>query len=366
MPYRGLAATAVLFTLSLAALAVTPHFWENFAQEELLKGTLTHVSLTSDGKLQLAPAFDLVFDTGQPYIFSIVRDKAGNIYVGTGSEGKVFKIDSQGNGSLYFQSKELDVFALALDAADILYVGTSPDGKVYKVSGANQATEFCDPEDKYIWAMSFDTAGNLYIGTGPRGVIYKVDKTGKKSTFYTCSDNHVVVLVQGNNNSLLAGTSPDGLIVEITPEGKGFTLFDSPMEEIRSLAMDRFGTIYAIGSSSKGITPPSAPKPGPTLAPVISISPMTIQSLAGLSEKPKEAKSTVNAPGGEKESVRSEFVDLRYNKRRQHRDSLLIERYDGFRRGREKRWITAGRNGSQGASPVDRCGETGHRDNGLP
>ena len=113
----------VLLALSIAAFAVTPQFWENFSQEDLLKGSFKQLSLSSDGKLFFAPAYDLVYDTGQAYIFSMVRDKAGNLYVGTGDEGKVFKIDPQGKGSLYFQSKELNVFALALDSSDTLYVG---------------------------------------------------------------------------------------------------------------------------------------------------------------------------------------------------------------------------------------------------
>src|SRR3990172_3033051 len=159
MQNKSLVLTIILLTVSCAALAVSPQFWENFSQDELLKGTLTRVSLSSDGKLLLAPAYDLVYDTEQPYIFSMVRDKAGNVYVGTGHEGKVFKIDPQGKGSLYFKAKELDVFALALDSTDTLYVGSSPDGRVHKVTGENQSTEFCNPEDKYIWSMAFDEAG---------------------------------------------------------------------------------------------------------------------------------------------------------------------------------------------------------------
>src|SRR5262249_7610686 len=106
---KGLAAFFLL-SLCVTAGAVTPQFWENFTQDELLKGTLTRVSLTSDGKLMLAPAYDLFYDTGQPYIFSMVRDRVGNLYIGTGHEGKVFRIDPKGTGSLYFQTKELDVF----------------------------------------------------------------------------------------------------------------------------------------------------------------------------------------------------------------------------------------------------------------
>jgi hypothetical protein len=306
MPKRGLAVFVILLALAIAARAVTPQFWEDFAQEELLKGSFNHVSLTPDGKLFLAPAYDLVYDTGQAYIFSMVRDKAGNLYVGTGDEGKVFKIDPQGKGSLYFQSKELDIFALALDESGALYAGTSPDGKVYKISGPGQFTEFCNPENKYIWAMVFDDAGNLYIGTGPNGTIYKVDKSGKKTTFYTCSDNHVVCLTRGNNNNILAGTSPQGLIVEINPEGKGFTLMDTLLAEVHSIVFDRFGTIYAIASSMKALSgtavskqaSPSGAKPATTSVTTT----ITVEAVAGVAEKSKEAK-TVTAPGGGKESA---------------------------------------------------------------
>jgi hypothetical protein len=305
MRLRIFALLTLLVALSIAAWAVTPQFWENFSQEDLLKGSLNHVSLTPDGRLFLASAYDLVYDTGQPYIFSMVRDKAGNIYVGTGDEGKVFRIDPQGKGSLYFQSKELDVFAMALDGTDTLYVGTSPDGKVYRVTGPNLATEFCDPESKYIWSMIFDDAGNLYLGTGANGTIYKVDKAGKQAAFYTCSDNHVVCLVRGNGNSILAGTSPGGLIVEITPEGKGFALMDTPLEEVHSLTMDRFGTIYALVSSAKGVGTISPAKPAAAATSSTSTTAtVTIESIIGLTEKSRDTKA-VTAPGGEKGSAGS-------------------------------------------------------------
>ncbi len=305
MRHRGFALLTILFALSITAWAVTPQFWENFSQEELLKGRLDHVSLTPEGRLFLASAFEVVYDTGQPYIFSMVRDKGGNLYVGTGDEGKVFKIDPQGKGSLYFQSKELDIFALALDSSDTLYVGTSPDGKVYRVSGANQATEFCNPETKYIWSMLFDDAGNLYIGTGANGTIYKVDKSGKKTAFYTCSDNHVVCLARENSNNILAGTSPGGLVVEVTPEGKGFALVDTPLEEVHSLTIDRFGTIYALASSGKGLgaispSKPAAPSTGTAAGAATAT--INIESIVGLLEKTKDTKA-VTAPGGEKESA---------------------------------------------------------------
>jgi hypothetical protein len=304
MHYKRVAILFLAF-IPVLAWAVTPQFWEDFSQQDLLQGSLDHISLSSDGKLSLAPAYDLFFDTAQPYIFSAVRDKNGNVYVGTGDGGKVFKVDSNGKGTLYFQAKELNIFSMALDSSDTLYVGTSPDGKVYKVTGPNQASEYCNPDEKYIWAMAFDAADNLYIGTGPSGIIFKVDKTGGKSSFYTCPDNNAVSLFRESNGNLLAGTSPGGLVIEITPEGKGFALMDSSLEEVHAITVDRFGTIYAIASSFRDYTKTSPEKTrsesaSTALNPVVTV---TINSISSLAEKADEKKSKTTAPGGEKDST---------------------------------------------------------------
>lgn len=282
MQFKPVAVLILLLGLSLAAGAVTPQFWENFTQAELLEGSLQRVSLTPEGSLFQAPAYDLVYRTGQSYIFSMVRDKSGNLYIGTGDEGKVFKIDPQGRGSLYFQAKELNIFALALDPSGALYAGTSPDGKIYKISSGEQAEVFCDPEAKYIWAMVFDEAGNLYVGTGANGIIYKVDKNGEKSVFYTCSDTHVRCLLM-ENRKLLAGTSPGGLVVQIDQEAKGFALVDSPLEEVHALTVDRYGTVFAVAASAAEAAAgtPAKPAESSTATTVIT----TVTSVVGLAGK---------------------------------------------------------------------------------
>jgi sugar lactone lactonase YvrE len=251
-------ALVALLALPASARAVTPMFFENFSRDKMLAGSLDHVSLAPDGTLSLAPAYDALFETGEDYIFSMARDSQGNIYVGTGGSGKVFQIDPQGNGILWFQAKEPNVFALAVDASDVLYAGSSPDGRIYKITGEYEYEEFCNPQARYIWAMVFDDNGNLYVGAGGEGVIRRVDKDGKLESsgtaFYASGDTHVRSLIMRDGN-LLAGTAPGGKIVEITPDGKGFTLADTPLEEINALASGPDGTIYAAASASSATAP---------------------------------------------------------------------------------------------------------------
>src|SRR3954470_1805379 len=139
----------ILWLLPLLAaiplLAVTPQFWEIRTYDDFRKGKLTNLSLTSDDELLLAPRFDMVFNTEQTLVWSTVADSKGNLYLGTGHDGKIFKVDASGKGTMIADLAELDVSALTLDSKDVLYAATSPDGKVYKVEG-NTPKEFYDPD----------------------------------------------------------------------------------------------------------------------------------------------------------------------------------------------------------------------------
>src|SRR5215470_8254252 len=147
-----------LFPL-LAAIplfAVTPSFWETRTYDDFRKGKLTNLSLTSEDQLVLAPAFNVIFNTDQPLVWSTAADSKGNIYLGTGHEGKIFKVDASGKGDLLADLPELDVLALAVDGKDVLYAATSPDGKIYKIEAGKQPQTFFEPHVKYIWSMVFD------------------------------------------------------------------------------------------------------------------------------------------------------------------------------------------------------------------
>lgn len=236
-----------VFVFGGYVLASGPQFFEFLSQEELLKGNLKGVSLTNDGKIVLAPSYELVFNTKQAYLFSMAKDSLGNVYAGSGHEGKVFKIGPNGDGSLFFKTKELDIYAVAVDNQNNVYVGDSPDGKVYKISPDGKSAEFFDPKEKYIWALAFDKDGNLFVATGERGTIYKVDRNGKGGKFFDSQETHIMSLILDHDGNIIAGSSPNGYIYRITPNGKGFVLYDSHLSEIHALTLNPYGDIFAVG-----------------------------------------------------------------------------------------------------------------------
>src|SRR5580765_6273555 len=128
----------IVFATLLAAnaSAVGPSIWSVNSRAEVMRGDAHGVSIDDTGTITLAPKLIEVMKTDQPYIWSSVSDSSGNIYLGTGSDGKIFIVNTSGRGWLFADLGELNVSALAMGKSGELYAATSPDGKVYRVDAA--------------------------------------------------------------------------------------------------------------------------------------------------------------------------------------------------------------------------------------
>src|SRR5881392_1295705 len=122
-PKRVCLAAVLLVAAAVRPQASSPKFFQASTQNDFLRGDVQNLSIDTHGQLTLGPATELVYETAAPFLWSMVSQPDGTVFVGTGNEGKVFKIDPQGNGSTFFDSSELEVHALALAPNGGLYVG---------------------------------------------------------------------------------------------------------------------------------------------------------------------------------------------------------------------------------------------------
>jgi len=294
-------ASTILALLCGSAIAVGPVFWEISKQDDVIKGDARGVSIAENGTITLAPALTLVYDTKEAYIWSSATDAAGNIYLGTGHEGRIFKVTPTGEGRLLYDAAELDVTALATDPQGNLYAGTSPEGKVYKITPDGKESVFYDPPDKYIWSLAFDAAtSTLYAGTGDKGVIYKIDSAGKSAVLVDTNETNIVSLALDKNGNLLAGTDPSGLLLRVSANGKLFAMFDSPMQEIHSLSVTGDGSIYALGISPKGGTAQQPSSVG--ISSTTSLSTEGIVTISAGEEQEENPRVEVSAPTSQSQS----------------------------------------------------------------
>jgi hypothetical protein len=289
----------VVAMLLLCAVTITrassPKFFQAATQADFLKGEVENLSIDGRGQLVLGPATELVYETPSPFLWTVAPAPDGSLFIGTGNDGRVFRVDAQGKGTPFFDAAELEVHAIAPGPNGGLYVATSPDGRIYKVDRAGASSTFFDPHEKYIWALAVDSKGNVYAGTGEKGVVYKITPDGKGTPFYQTKATHATALTLDKAGNLLVGTESPGRVIRVDTEGKGFILLDSPFQEIRTLRFDDKGTVYVAavnGRATSGAAPSVPADTGASggadasRAPVPSVSVSTEITAIGVVETP--------------------------------------------------------------------------------
>ena len=109
------------------------------------------------------------FAAGTKYIWDLVLDRAGNLYVATGDHGEIYKVTPKGEHSVFFKSDETHIRVLALDAQGNLIAGTDGSGLIYRISPAGEGFVLYSTPKKEITALAIDREGNIYAaGVGEK------------------------------------------------------------------------------------------------------------------------------------------------------------------------------------------------------
>src|SRR5450755_2306334 len=111
----------------------------------------------------------VVFDPKTKYIWALALDRQGQLYIGTGDRGEIFRIDRSGKGSLFFKSDEAQIRALAFDNQGNLIAGTDGSGLIYRISPQGEGFVLYSAPKKEITALAVDAKGNIYAaGAGEK------------------------------------------------------------------------------------------------------------------------------------------------------------------------------------------------------
>ncbi len=239
------------------SFASEPQIWTVNTRAEVLKGDARSVSIEANGTITLAPRLAELYKTGQQYIWSSAIDADGNVYLGTGGEGRIYKF-SNGSGAMVADLNELNVSAIAIGKNGEMFAASSPDGKVYLVGAGGIPTVYFDPKEKYIWSLAVMSDGSLAVGTGDGGKIYRVQSANEGSVLFDSSETHIISLAADKAGNLYAGTDSGGLVLRFGADGKPFAMLDSPLREIHELAVGPDGSVYvlALGDSASVAKPP--------------------------------------------------------------------------------------------------------------
>ncbi|MCD6384817.1 hypothetical protein J7M23_03475 [Candidatus Sumerlaeota bacterium] len=219
--------------------------------EEFKKGELKSTSISSDGKLFIAPELNQIYATKEDMIWDIAvhNNKA---YLATGNDGKVFIVNlEKKKGELLCDQKEMEIYAIAVGSNGEVFFGASPGGKIYKCTEDGEPVLFFETNEDYVWDLVFDKDGNLYAATGKEGKIFKISPDGKGEVYFDTPSANVMTLAFNPKGTLLAGTQGKGFIYRIDKKDKGFVLYEPSQDEVRQIICVGDGTIYAVVNAER-------------------------------------------------------------------------------------------------------------------
>ena len=256
---RSLPVIVGFLLLALSSFAAEPSVWTVSSRADVLKGNARGVSIDQDGTIALSPRLTEVYKTGQQYIWSSAVDAARNTYLGTGGEGKVFKVAANGTGVQFVDLAEMNVSAIAIRGSEV-FAATSPDGKVYRIDANGTASVYFEPKEKYIWSLAVLPDG-LAVATGDNGKIYKVkaaNASTEASLLFDTSETHIISLAVDKQGNLYAGSDSNGIVMRFGPDGKPFGLLDSSLREIHEITVGPDGSVYVLALGESVAAPKAA------------------------------------------------------------------------------------------------------------
>jgi WD40 repeat protein len=207
------------------------------------------------------------FDPGTKYIWDIVLDDAGTLYVATGDHGEIYKVSPAGQNSLFFKSDEVHIRVLAVDPKGNLIAGSDGSGLIYRIAPSGDAFVLYSAAKKEITALAIDHAGNIFAAAAGEKRASSIASTtitlsAATQTSPAPGGNINVTAVSPKESSAAAspaaafpapavGASGGSEIYRITPDGAPARWWSSHEDLVYALSFDHSGRLLA-GTGNRG------------------------------------------------------------------------------------------------------------------
>ncbi|MGH9603147.1 MAG: hypothetical protein ACRD24_12255 [Terriglobales bacterium] len=243
-------------------------------------------------------ASSVFFEPKTKYIWDLVLDAAGRMYVATGDHGEIFRVEADGKGAVFFKSDEGHIRSLALDRSGNLIAGSDGSGLIYRISPAGDAFVVFSANKREITALAADAEGNLYaaglgekrtsttpmpslpmaavvpapgsvatpggvtvtvtgappapppVSTTPTAIpggseVYRIAADGSPRTLWASREHLVYALAFDSGGRLLAGTGNQGRVFALAANGDYADLLKASANQVTAFAAAPDGVLFA-------------------------------------------------------------------------------------------------------------------------
>ena len=148
------------------------------------------------------------------HIFAMALDSAGRLLAAvSGDDCRLMRLENGEFETIYKPNDATYILAISLDDLGNIYLGTGPEGKIYRLGPAGQSPQLVyDSRDKNILSLTIGEDDFIYAGSDQRGLVYKINPaSGTATVLYDSEQSEITSLLFDDDNLYAAATSAEAV-----------------------------------------------------------------------------------------------------------------------------------------------------------
>ncbi|MFC1737420.1 hypothetical protein ACFL1G_00020 [Planctomycetota bacterium] len=153
------------------------------------------------------------------HIFAMTSDVAGRLLAGiSGNNCRLIRFEKSKPVTIFEHEDTKYIFAIAVADDGDIYVGTGPEGKLFRLNPLGRQPQLVyDSTDKNILSLVIGDDGLVYAGTDTRGLVYQINPATKTAKALYDSDQPEItslLFAEADSNSDLFSAATSAEITE--------------------------------------------------------------------------------------------------------------------------------------------------------
>src|SRR5579872_2418664 len=164
----------------------------------------------SEGKVYRLSGSDLkqIYKAPESEVYAMAFHD-GALYVGSSPDGKVYRVDpASGKSAVFFDPKQAYIWSMVFLPNGDLAVGTGVEGKLFRVKPDGTSSVLFDSPETHIRSLAVKPDGTLLAGGAAKARIYEIRPDGSAHALHDSALNEIpAIYVDKNGVGWAAGVS---------------------------------------------------------------------------------------------------------------------------------------------------------------
>ena len=230
--------TIILFIFSVNLYATDTKYIIHENIKDFENGKFTNISIDRDGYLSLSPKQEQLMNLGDDYIWTMYKDDSGNVFAGTGTKGKIYKIDPNGKVEEYFKAPTMSVISIKTGKEGCLYCLTSPESQLLRINDDKTYDVIYSFKESYAWDFAFHN-DKIFVVTGDAANLYELDLEGNANLLMNSTEDLHFLCFVIKNDDIYIGSEGKGILYKYNINTKNVkVVYDTYENSIYKLTLN--------------------------------------------------------------------------------------------------------------------------------